>query len=159
MLSILLNKPIKNNEEHILRYYNDSVFPYVTGLEVKAHEVYSVCPGKVISVGYTVDSLYSVTVLVNRKQAVRYTNLLITNVEIGDEIKFRTRVGVADKFVRFEYCTSTHVSKWPVRIKSLTFYKNDPVGLLKGDVKLEITVHDVKQARGDEPMIPLDKHV
>lgn len=160
MLSVLLNQDIQDYKQHVLRYYNDSVFPYVTGLEIKADEVYSVCSGKVIYVGHTSSSKYSVTVLVNSKQMIRYTNLLSVNVKEGQQLTFRESVGVADKFVRFEYCTPTKGSSvWPVRIKSLTMYKHDPLGLLTGDIKLTVLVDNVQEARGDEEMIPLDEHV
>lgn len=158
MLSVMLNQSIQDYTAYILRYYNDSVFPYVTGLEIKADRVHSVCPGKVLAVGYTDESKFSVTVLVNTKQMIRYTHLASVDVSLGDSITFKSTVGVADKFVRFEYCTNVKGNSiWPVRIKSLTMYKQDPIGLLTGDIKLEVIMDNIKQARGDEPMIPLDK--
>lgn len=158
----MLNQSIENYEGYILRYYNDSVFPYVSGLEIRAERVYSVCPGKVISVGHTSSSNHCVTVLVNNKQMVRYTNLISVDVQEGEQLTFRSPVGLADKFVRFEYCTPAQGrSVWPVRIKSLLMYKHDPLGLLTGDVKLEVVVDNIHMDNeaSDTVSVVLDKHM
>lgn len=158
MLSVLLNRPVKDHTEHILRYYSNAKPPYVSGLEIKASNVYSISPGTVIAVGLK-SSKYEVTVLVNDNQIVRYTNLKSINVVEGQNITFSSLVGVADKFVRFEYCTTNKgTGSWPVRIKSLTMYKQDPIGLVTGDIQLTVVVDNVREASGDEEMIPLDKY-
>lgn len=160
MLSVMLNKHIQNWNDCILTYYNDSEFPYVMGLEIKASQVHSICPGKVISVSNWPPAKQSVSVMVNNNQIVRYANLSSVQVKEGQEVTFRTVIGTANKFVRFEYCTvAQHSSKWPVRIKSLTVYKQDPTSLLTGDIKLEVVVDNIHEATGEEDMIYLDKYV
>lgn len=160
MLSVMLNEHVIHSEDYILQYYNDKEFPYVSGLDIEAKEVYSICPGKVISATNDGAFKHAVTVLVNSNQIVRYTNLQSVNVREGSVISIKTLIGHADKFVRFEYCTaSPGDSKWPVRIKSVTMYKQDPLGLLTGRIKLNTVIDDIKRASGNEPMIPLDKHV
>lgn len=160
MLSVLLNKDIEDYNHYIVRHFNNGVSPYVTGLEVEADKIYSISPGKVISTGYTPSSRYCITVLVNNNQMVRYTNLDSINVSAGDNVSYRTYLGIAHGFVRLEYCTSAKGnSMWPVRIKSLTMYKQDPIGLLTRDIKLVVVVNDVEESTGFEELIPLDKHV
>lgn len=159
MLSVMLNKQIDDYKQYIVGYYNDDEQPYTTGIKISASNVYSVCPGRVISVRWSFESKWTVTVLVNSNQIVRYCNLQDGKVREGQMIDFRTYIGEASSFVRFEYCTSDKGnSMWPVRIKSLTMYKQDPLGLLTGDIKLSVSLNNVHKARGDEPMIPLDKH-
>lgn len=160
MLSVMLNKHVEYYTQYISRYFNDKTLPYSTGLEIKADEVFSICPGKVISVNYTSLSTYFVSVLVNEHQMVIYANLKSVSVKVGQEISFRTFIGNANKFVRFEYCTDVQdESKWVVRTKSITMYKHNPLGILTGQIKLKVPVDNVHVATGDEEMIPLDKHV
>ena len=154
MLSIMLNKDIQDWNQYILQYYNDTLPPYVSGIEIKATEIYSICPGKVIAKSWSFSSKWSVTVLVNSNQIIRYINLHESDVTEGQQLGFRTFIGIANKFVRFEYCTPIqNESKWPVRIKSLTMYKHNPLGLLSGDIKLQVIVDNVQEAKGDEDLI------
>ena len=159
MISVLLNKEIRNEQQYIIRRWDDQEIPRVTGVEISASKVYSVCPGRVVAIGWTYQCKWSVSVLVNSTQMVRYCNLQRGYVREGQIVDFKTLIGESADYVRFEYCTADKgKSVWPVRINSLLMYKQDPAGLLSGDVKLSVSMNNVHVATGNEELIPLDKH-
>ena len=136
MLKVLLNDK-SASDSRILKRFNNKKLPYVSGLEIQGQSIYNVCPGKVVAVGQEANKTYSVSVLVNDKQMIRYTNLEYADVVSGQSVTFNTYIGRCKKFVRLEYCTlDRHQSIWPVRIKDKLMYKQDPEGLLNGTTKL-----------------------
>lgn len=137
MLSVLLNDKSANTS-YILKKYNQTKMPYTSGLEIKASSVYSICPGKVVAVGRE-SNKFSVSVLVNSRQLVRYAHLDYADVSLGQDITYNTYIGSCSKYVRFEYCTDVkNDSIWPVRIQSIEMYKHDPYGLIDGSEKLTV---------------------
>lgn len=137
MLSVLLNNT-SANISYIIKRYNQTKMPFTSGLEIKASSVYSICPGKVIAVGKE-SKKFSVSVLVNSNQMIRYTNLDYADVSLGQSITYNTYIGSCSKYVRLEYCTGVKGdSIWPVRIQDIEMYKHDPYGLVDGSEKLTV---------------------
>lgn len=97
--------------------------PYHTGIDVITDGVYSLSTGVVITVGY--NDTYSVVVQYNASICFRYDNLKSCDSKIGDYIQAGSRLGIADKFVHFEYLTKA-ISKWSVRVHSGIWYKTNP---------------------------------
>lgn len=139
MISVLLNNKHIDMNKVILNTWEDTVAPYHSGIEVVAGTVYNVCPGKVISIEKSTENGFSVNVLINDNQMIRYTHLEEISVKVRQILNYRDIIGTADKFVRFEYCTSEKgTSKWPVRTSTLVMYKQNPQGLLDGTLKLKL---------------------
>lgn len=109
-----------------------------TGVDVLADAVHSVCCGVVIECGKSIDHHYSVTVQYDATQSVRYLNLRDVCVRIGQLIEDGQLLARADKSVHFEYVTLKNKLKhaFPVRIGTVTYYKQDPTDLVKGVVVL-----------------------
>jgi len=107
--------------------------PYVPGIDVFCQNVLSVTCGQIVYVGQDTTGRYSVSVKVNHNEVLRYTHLKNCQFEAGHEIFPNVKLGDADKYVRFEYCTSWKgASLFPVHINNYTFYKQDPTDILEG---------------------------
>lgn len=136
MLSVLLNTKIIDDDMYIEKHWCETP-PYNTGMNIKGNNVYSICPGTVLYVGKDLNNIYTVNVSVNMNQIIRYCNLKSVDVTSGDVIDMNDPIGVAHKYVHFEYCTSEK-SNWPVRINNIQYYKHNPEGLLDGSTKLKV---------------------
>lgn len=153
-----MNQNTVDRDKVIINYYS-TTRPYISGLDIRASEVYSICPGKVISVGCSDQQRYVVTVLVNDNQMIRYANIESVSVKEGQQVSFYDAIGDAHTFVRLEYCTlDKGDSMWPVRVKSITMYKQDPMRLVLGQDKLNVPVNNVIYSTGNEPSVLLTNH-
>ena len=142
MSSTIENCLITNGESaEIIRGYIDKGEQYHTGIDITANEVYSICQGIVIDVGKNSDG-YAVTVQNNQNECVRYMHLKKSDVKVDEYIYIGTFIGLADKFVHFEYITDSQSKPvWPVRINKLTYYKKDPTEVLTGIKKLSMSAY------------------
>lgn len=101
-----------------------------TGIDLSADNVYSYASGVVLSVGQE-NNHYCVTVQYDVFNLLRYNHLKSVSVGAGDILSVGAFIGVANKYVHFEYATKDKgVSKWTVRVGSQTYWKQDPKELL-----------------------------
>lgn len=140
--------PITGGRATILREYkgpqsNEMLWAmsrYYPAINLEADHVYSICSGVVVDIGLTDDTLYTVTVQYDQNRSVRYGNIQDVYVNLGNTIRIGDIVGMANKYVIFEYITiSEDGSMWPVRIYTETYYKQDPTPLATGEVTLPDT--------------------
>lgn len=111
--------PITKSNPAILHNYSKTS-PY-TSLEAKT--VYSISSGVVVWISKPIDS---VIIQFDFEQCFRYSNLRAVGVKLGDIVQAGEVIGVASKYVNFEYLTATQRgSIWPVYIGDCTFYKQD----------------------------------
>lgn len=142
LLSILTGRTVNNYKDVVKEAWNDSEPPYVSGFVLEADEIYNVCPGKVVDVNSDDDG-YSVSVLINSNQVVRYTHLKEVFVEENDSLFIKDMIGLTGKHSMFEYCTTTKGSSiWPVRIHDLTFYKHNPEEIISDKLRPQIAIDD-----------------
>lgn len=132
-----------------------------TGTDIKAEQVFSYASGTVVAVGKEDLLHYCVTVQYDVFNILRYNHLKTVAVGAGDTIQNSALIGTADKFLRFEYATKQQgSSKWPVRVGTQTYWKQDPALLSnikpvsQGVVQQTIltgsdTVRELSDGRGD----------
>ena len=102
-----------------------------TGTDITADNVYSYASGTVIAVSKEDLLHYCVTVQYDVFNILRYNNLRSVNVGAGETVENGNLIGKADKFLRFEYATKEQgSSKWPVRVGTQTYWKQDPERLI-----------------------------
>ena len=102
-----------------------------TGTDITADSVYSYASGTVLTASKEDLLHYCVTVQYDVFNILRYCNLKTLNVGAGDTVQNGSLIGSADKFLRFEYATKEQgSSKWPVRIGTQTYWKQDPERLI-----------------------------
>lgn len=105
-----------------------------TGLDIQADKVYNYAPGAVIQIGYT-GVHYVVTVQYSAEISLRYDHLKKVDVEEGQILHPGMLIGLADRYVHFEYIsTNQENSKWPVRIGPITYFKHNPQLVFDGTV-------------------------
>lgn len=101
-------------------------YKYHTGIDVYGKSVYTYAPGVVLAAG-SEDGLYTVTVQYDAFSCLRYGHLSSVEVGAGDIIQAGSKIGIADKYLHFEYATKEkRNSVWPVRVGSQIYYKQDP---------------------------------
>ena len=111
-------------------------WPTISGCEYYDTKATCIVSGKVLFIGKS-DIYYIVTIQSNSSECVRYGHLRSVNVKVNDIVTEGSLIGQTDKFVLFEYCTvAKGTSKFPVRIYTKTYYKQDPMPLL--DKKYEV---------------------
>lgn len=105
-----------------------------TGLDIKADKVISYSPGVVIQV---IKSLkyFLVTIQYSVDTILRYDHLKEAIVQVGDIVNSNSVIGIADRFVHFEYISTERLNSiWPVRIGKVTYFKQNPEGILDGTI-------------------------
>lgn len=101
-------------------------YKYHTGIDVYGKSVYTYAPGVVLAAG-SEDGLYTVTVQYDAFSCLRYGHLNFVEVGAGDIVQAGSKIGIADKYLHFEYATKEkRNSVWPVRVGSQVYYKQDP---------------------------------
>lgn len=107
------------------------------GLDIQGTTVHSCSDGVVTYIGTDIDSRYTVCVQYSTDKTFKYSNLKTISVSVGMCIVSGSLIGYTDKYVHFEYLTSVRgASLWPVRIGSLTHYKQNPTPVLTGEIRL-----------------------
>lgn len=110
---------------------------YHTGVDIEGLEIYSYQSGVVTQIGTMDNDLHSIVIQYTASTSLRYANMSSLCVHQGDIIRQGQIIGVAKKFVHFEYLTKDKgTSKWPVRVGSITYFKQNPELLIDGAVKL-----------------------
>lgn len=110
---------------------------YHTGVDVEGLETYSYQSGVVTQIGKMDTNLYAIVIQYTASTSLRYANMSSLCVKQGDVISQGQLIGIAKKFVHFEYLTKDKgTSMWPVRVGSMTYFKHDPELLFDGTVQL-----------------------
>lgn len=134
LVSTLLGRPIFNIKPVLKR-----TWPECTGTDILADNVYSICKGVVVFVGLSTDNDYVVNVQIDATQFIRYCNLKSEAVSPNQAIKAGDKIGVADEYVRVEYCNNTIPETNCVRLGGTTYYKHDPYPILTGESEIQIS--------------------
>lgn len=109
---------------------------YVYGVDIKTSDVCSLCSGCVIALVHESRELHGIVIQYDSGHAFRYMHLKSISVSVGDLVQRSVRIGYADKFVHVEYLTNTtEKNQNPVRIGSVTYYKQDPTPYITGEQK------------------------
>lgn len=123
--------PLTYSEYSVLHSWTPVGSQIYTGTDITADSVYSYASGVVLAAGKEDLLHYCVTVQYDVFNILRYCNLKTLNVGAGDTVQNGSLIGSADKFLRFEYATKEQgSSKWPVRIGTQTYWKQDPERLI-----------------------------
>ena len=94
--------------------------------------VYNVAQGEIVDIEAS-DGRAVVNVKCNPSEVLRYGNLKEVNCAKSYTAEIGAQLGVADKYVIFEYCTAWKGrSVYPVRLNGMTYYKQDPSDVLNG---------------------------
>lgn len=143
--TILENCIITHKDSEILRFYDfsNSGEEYHTGVDVKAEEIYCPCYGVCIYSGL-IDAKPSCTIQYSPNICLRFMNLKEVIVKAGQLIKYDQQIGVADRYVHFEYLTSERTYPY-FRVffnaqVSYYMYKHDPMLVLSGNTVFDNTI-------------------
>lgn len=115
-------------------YANDPAYKhihkYCPGLDLSGTIAYTIYPGMVVYIG---EGDYGKTVIVQTGDAfcVSFGHLSSVLVSQNSVLGTIYSVGTCDKYLHLELLTRNE-SKWPVRVGSETWYKDDPYKLLDG---------------------------
>lgn len=123
--------PLTYSEYSVLHSWTPVGSQIYTGTDITADSVYSYASGTVLTASKEDLLHYCVTVQYDVFNILRYCNLKTLNVGAGDTVQNGSLIGSADKFLRFEYATKEQgSSKWPVRVGTQTYWKQDPERLI-----------------------------
>lgn len=127
MISTLTGSP-----DSIIKIPYSDKEPYAPFVDIYCDEVFSVTYGKIVFVGS--DGQHNmVTVKVNDNEILRYGHLTGYEFRAGTPIEPGIRLCKADRWVRFEYCTSWKGdSKFPVHVGKFCYFKQDPTDIIEG---------------------------
>lgn len=138
MAQIIENCIITHKNSEVAKSYDVKAGSeiYHTGIDIKAKDVFCPCNGVCIFTGL-IEEKPSCTVQYSPNICLRFTNLKEVCVAQGQVIEPDTKVGVADKFVHFEYLTSEqNFPNFRVFFNatvSYYMYKHDPMLVLSGN--------------------------
>lgn len=144
MNTILKDCIITHKDSYLLKSYDVMMgsSSYHVGVDIEASEVYSPCRGVCIYSGL-VDNKLSCTVQYSSNICLRFTNLSEVSVEAGQIIYYDQLIGIADKYVHFEYLTSEkNEPNFRVFFNSnisYYMYKHDPMLVLTGNIQFDNT--------------------
>lgn len=117
---------ITQSNAEILKGWSIEPYNVHTGIDIPSENVFSLTSGVVLAVGQ-VNKHYCVTIQYDVNNLLRYDNLSSVSVGAGDVVQGDTLIGIADKYVHFEYATSDQgSSRWSVRIGCCTYWKQNP---------------------------------
>lgn len=135
LISTLLGKSIFTNINSVVK----RKWPDCTGLDILADKVYNICKGVVVFVGLNIDNTYVVNVQIDATQFIRYCNLKSESVSPNQALNVGDLIGVADEYVRIEYCNNTDSGQSCVRLGGTTYCKHDPYPFLCGDEEIIVS--------------------
>lgn len=126
-----------DSDKQIKTSWNITKVPYTTFYEINCDAVYNVAYGQVVYVGKGVSGLWTVSVMVNSTEMIRYGNLISVCFKVGQYANQGEQIGTADGFTRFEYCTKYQgTSNYVIHINNLKFFKQDPTEIVTGEYVL-----------------------
>jgi len=136
---IITNCVITHEDSEILKEYDVKTGSkvYHTGVDIKATTLYTPCQGVCIFTGL-VSNKPSCTIQYSQNICIRYTHLKEVSIEAGQLVEYNQNIGIADKYVHFEYLTSEPI--YPsfrvffCATVSYYMYKHDPMLILEGNV-------------------------
>lgn len=127
----------KTNNALIKNWYNDSIVPYHTSIDVYGESGYNLLAGIVIGVSTGIEKV-AVTIRISSDYCMRYGNLKNVKAVVGDAVQTHAKLGDSyNGYVSFEYCTTIR-SKFVVRAGDNTYFKHDPYDFLINDIFPEI---------------------
>lgn len=138
MPDILNNCIITHENSEILKYYGvtSSGTSYHTGVDIEGTNIYCPCKGVCIFNGL-IENKPSCTVQYSNNICLRFTHLKEVNVNEGQLVEYDSIIGIADKYVHFEYLTSEntypHFRVFFNAQNSYFMYKHDPMLVLSGN--------------------------
>ena len=106
-------------------------WPEIPGVEYYTDDVKAAADGTVLYIGKQ-NGLYVVTVQCNANECLRYCNLKTCDVDLNDSITEGSVIGIANKYVCIEYCTTGNKNRYVVRIYNKTYFKQNPMDILEG---------------------------
>lgn len=128
----ILKQCVMDNRDPLYKSYGG----FHTGLDLETKYTYSLTPGDVIHVG--TDGLYNTVIIaLDEFNWCIYGHMLVASVSIGDELEAGAYIGVADRYVHFEYCNSIQ-SRWPVHVLKWTLFKQDPMIIIESPQKFGV---------------------
>lgn len=111
---------------------NSDTVSQIKSARVLCDTVYNVAHGQIVYIGVE-NGRAVVNVKCNPSEVLRYGNLKELNCQQSYFADIGAQLGIADRYVEFEYCTLWKgKSNYPVRINSWTYYKQDPTEILEG---------------------------
>lgn len=161
MGDILTNCIITKKDSEVLREYalTANGKEYHTGIDIKAEEVYCPCKGVVVQ-RCLVDGYQSVIVQYSEHIALRFSHLKESYVQDGQIILDDEKIGLADKFVHFEYLTNADNDP-TIRIyimPGVELYMHDPRLVLSGNIQFDHSYLSTQYNR-DEILDAYDEYV
>ena len=125
-----------------------------TGIDIAGTRAYSYCKGVVVAIGIQIDRM-TVTVQFDANTLFRYGNLRSCDLNLGDIVSAGDRIGTCKGHLHFEYCTTDEKSLFPVRIGDITYFKQNPMPVLLGEVQLKANDYSaVTVADYDDTIMP-----
>lgn len=125
---------VGGRDAEVISEFDETATPYMhqgelhSGTDIKATNVYSVCPGTVM-IANKYENHYIVVVQYNLGSCMMYHHLKSITVKVNDQIQLSDKIGVADRWVHVCYLTQQS-SIWPVRVLDRTYYKHNPAEIL-----------------------------
>lgn len=104
-----------------------------TSVNLEATDIYNGYMGLVAMVSGDSRTGYEVTVQLNLDQAVKYGNLKHVDVQMNNYIDIGEKIGVANKWLRFEYMNTNVHNQYSFRVGDVQMYKDDPMNILDPD--------------------------
>jgi hypothetical protein len=112
-----------------------------TGVDISGNTIFSPCFGVVISILYDDSEKYVIVLQYNADVCIRISNLVFTNLKLGESIKLGDQIGYSNNYVHIEYLLST-ISSTPslcVRVGKYTYYKYNPIDLVMGKLTFPLS--------------------
>ena len=135
VLTTLTGTSVNNPRSVIEQGFNGND-EFTAGCWIKTQFVNSICSGTVLSIGKDpINDTWSATIEYNSQKWVRYCNLFICDLEVGQKVNPYDSIGTSYQGkVRLEYCTSEK-ARFPVRALNRQLYKHDPTPIIFGSIQ------------------------
>ena len=135
---VITNCVVTQIDSEVLKDYNvyaedpayKRIHQYCPGVDLSAYAGFTAYPGMVVYKG-TDDFGKVVIIQTGTNFCVSYSHLSNILVELGSVLDSVYTVGQCDTYLHLELLTKVE-SKWPIRIGSEVWYKDDPYKLLNG---------------------------
>lgn len=110
---------------------------YHTGIDIKGKFIYSYGSGVVKILNKNENNMYTVVIKHDNTNIFAYSHLSDVVLSIDEGIEDGTLIGMCDEFVHFEHSYAKgQDNRWPVRVDSTTYFKQNPSLVLDGQFKL-----------------------